>query len=189
MVLPGRNFSNPLALALLELRRNLALDARAAPRVTEFLDAIATEAEAFIDNATVYRRASMLRYRRIASARNDDDLRAALPLLWEMALAIEFGDLSDAERKLRDAQEALSKALEDGASDFEIAKLTDELRKAMQEYLEDAAPGGLAKPAGAKPKPRQRPCRARCASATCSACSTRSKILPAPARAMPPASC
>jgi uncharacterized protein (TIGR02302 family) len=135
MNLPGRNFANPLALAMLDQRRILAFDARKAPYVADLIDAVASAPDGFIDDAKVVLGLFAAR-RRIVSARSDDDLRASLDLLWEMALAVEFGDLTDAERKLRDAQERLSQALESGASDEEIARLTQELRKAMEEYME-----------------------------------------------------
>lgn len=66
-------------------------------------------------------------------------LRDAAGYLWEIALGIEDGDLSLAERRLRDAQQALSDALERNASDQEIAKLMQELRQAMQEYMQALA--------------------------------------------------
>ena len=53
-----------------------------------------------------------------------------------MARAIEDGDMSDAEQRLQAARQALEQALKDGASDEEIKRLTDELRQAMQEFLE-----------------------------------------------------
>jgi uncharacterized protein (TIGR02302 family) len=137
-VLPGRRFANPLALALVEQRRMLALDARKAPRVADLLDALASAPDGFITDGKVTLGLSAAR-RRVVSARGDDDLRSALDLLWEMALAIEFGDSTEAERKLRDAQENLSRALENGASEEEIARLMQELRKAMQEYMEALA--------------------------------------------------
>ncbi len=45
--------------------------------------------------------------------------------------------MSEAERALKDAQDRLSKALEEGASEEEIAKLMQELREAMNKYLEE----------------------------------------------------
>jgi uncharacterized protein (TIGR02302 family) len=45
--------------------------------------------------------------------------------------------MSDAERALKDAQERLSKAIEEGASDEEISKLMQELREAMNKYLRE----------------------------------------------------
>ncbi len=50
-------------------------------------------------------------------------MRSVIQQLWQIALKIEDGDLSDAERRLKEAQEKLAKALEDGASDEEIQKL------------------------------------------------------------------
>jgi len=150
MVLPGRNFSNPLALALIEQRRILALDARRAPHVANLLDAVTTVPEEFIDDYAAYM-SMRVAYRRVVDARNDDDLRAVLDLLWETALGIEFGDMSDAERALREAQENLSKALEQGASDEEIARLMDELRKAMEEYMQMLAREAMQNPLARNP--------------------------------------
>jgi tetratricopeptide (TPR) repeat protein len=55
------------------------------------------------------------------------------------------GDLDDALERLRQAQERLSEAMRQGASDEEIAQLMDELRQAMDDYMqqlaENAQPG------------------------------------------------
>ena len=59
-----------------------------------------------------------------------------LDYLWQMARAIEDGDMSDAEQRLQAARQALEQALKDGASEDEIARLMDELRQAMQEFLQ-----------------------------------------------------
>jgi len=134
MEMPGRRFSKPLALALIEQRRILALDARKANRVANLLDAVSSGPPEYIDNPTAMI-AMRVAYRRIVSARDDDMLRSSLDLLWDIALAVEFGDLSEAERRLREAQEKLSEALENGASDEEIKKLMDELRQAMNEFM------------------------------------------------------
>lgn len=138
ITLPGRRFSKPLALAIVEQRRILALDANKRRYVANLLDAVSTAPEEFIDNANATL-AMRVAYRRIVDANNDDDLRSALDLLWEIALAVEFGDLSDAERALREAQEKLSEALENGASQEEIDKLMQELRQAMNEMMQAMA--------------------------------------------------
>jgi uncharacterized protein (TIGR02302 family) len=135
MTLPGRNFTHPLALALVEQRRILALDARKQRRVADMLDAMMTAPEEFIPSAATYI-AMKTAFRRIVDARTDDQLRSAVDLLWEIALAIENGDLTEAERRLREAQENLSKALEGGASDEEINRLMQELRSAMNDLIE-----------------------------------------------------
>lgn len=137
MILPGRRFSNPIALALIEQRRILALDARKANRVGDMLDAVLSAPE-YVDNLTAYT-AMTIAHRRIVSAPDDGTLRSALDLMWEIALAIEFGDLSEAERRLREAQERLSEALENGADQEEIAELMQELRDAMEEFMRQLA--------------------------------------------------
>ncbi len=139
LILPERIFTKPLALAVVEERRNLALDANAAPQVAEMLDIITdTHPEEFIKDMAVYT-ALRVAYRSISRTKDHDELREALDLLWETALAIEDGDLSLAERRLRDAQERLSKALENGASDEEIDELMKELRAAMDAFMRELA--------------------------------------------------
>ena len=59
--------------------------------------------------------------------------------LWDMAVFIEDGNVSDAEAALRAAQEALRQALERGASDEEIKRLTDQLRAALDKFLQALA--------------------------------------------------
>lgn len=136
--LPIRSFRKPLARALVEQRQNLALDANTVPKVGTALDALLFAPEKFIDDASIYLAMSTAK-RRLYSAVDDDQLRDVADLIWEIALSIEDGDLSDVERDLRAAQEALRDALENDASEEEIAKLTEELREAMNDYLEALA--------------------------------------------------
>jgi uncharacterized protein (TIGR02302 family) len=59
--------------------------------------------------------------------------------LWNIALGIEDGDLSEVARNLREAQQALRDALENNAPDEEIKRLTEELRRAMQRFMQALA--------------------------------------------------
>ena len=72
-------------------------------------------------------------------AKGDEQLKDTAQYLWDIALGIEEGDLSLAERRLRDAQQNLADALNRNAPDAEIKKLMDELRKAMQDYMNELA--------------------------------------------------
>jgi uncharacterized protein (TIGR02302 family) len=72
----------------------------------------------------------------LVRAKTDDDLREVTARLWQMAVGIEDGDVSDAQAGLRNAEEALRQALERGASDQEIKQLMDQLRAAMDRYLQ-----------------------------------------------------
>ena len=134
MTLPERSFSNPLARAVIEQRRILALDADSAQRVVDMLDAVTLRGDEFIEKPGDYLALRAVRTR-IDDAYDDAGLLSAVDFLWEIALGIEDGNLSFAERRLRDAQEALSEALEEGAPDEEIAALMEELRAAMQEFM------------------------------------------------------
>lgn len=139
IVLPERPFSNPLARAVIEQRRTLALDADAVPRVLLLNDALTTAPEETFENLTHYLLIKSVRAR-VTQAYDDDMLRDAVAHMWDVALGIENGDLSLAEQRLRDAQNALAEALEnEDATDEEIQALMDELREAMQEYLQALA--------------------------------------------------
>ncbi len=138
MRLPERPFSNPLARAVIEQRRILALDANRKQRVLNLMDAITLRPEDTFDNMTHYL-AIMAARTRLKLAESDEQLRGVVDYLWEIATGIEDGDLSAAEKRLRAAQEALRQALENGASDEEIERLMAELREAMQDFLREFA--------------------------------------------------
>ncbi|WP_029351863.1 TIGR02302 family protein [Bosea sp. 117] len=137
-VMPARNFNNPLARALIEQRRTLALDANMRERVQAALDALAIAPERFTPDVSHYMGLRSA-YWRLANANSDDDLRGVVDYLWEVAVRIEDGDMSDVEKQLRAAQDALQQALERGASDEEIKKLTQDLREAMDKFLQALA--------------------------------------------------
>ena len=66
---------------------------------------------------------------------------AVRELLWVVALDLEDGDLSLADRELRAAQQALWEALERGADDREIERLIDELARAIERMMREMAAG------------------------------------------------
>ncbi|MEM0899468.1 MAG: TIGR02302 family protein [Pseudomonadota bacterium] len=136
--LPGRPFSNRLSRAITEQRRNLAVNANSAPDIIDALDMFTLYPEELLDNPSHFLGLSTARTR-LASADSDDELRDVVDYLWEIARQIEDGNLSEAERRLRQAQEALREAIENGASDEEIAQLTEELRDAMQDFMREFA--------------------------------------------------
>ena len=133
--LPARIFTKPLARALVEQRRNLALDAGARPLVTTALDALSMAPERFKADFGVYLGLRSI-FWSLIRAKTDDDLRDAAARLWQMAVGMEDGDIADAQAALRNAEEALRAALERGAGDQEIKQLMDQLRAAMDRYLQ-----------------------------------------------------
>jgi uncharacterized protein (TIGR02302 family) len=136
--LPERVFTKPLARALVEQRRNLALDANAQPLVLNALDALALAPEKFTPEAGTYLGLRGV-YWSLVRAKTDDDLRDVAARLWSMAVQLEDGDISDAQANLRNAEEALRQALERGASDEELKALMDRLRAAMDRFMQAMA--------------------------------------------------
>jgi uncharacterized protein (TIGR02302 family) len=133
--LPERVFTKPLARALVEQRRNLALDTGARPQVTTALDALTLAPEKFTPDSGIYLGLRSI-FWTLIRAKNDDDLREVTARLWQMAVGIEDGNIADAQANLRNAEEALRQALERGASDEEIKKLMDQLRAAMDRFMQ-----------------------------------------------------
>jgi uncharacterized protein (TIGR02302 family) len=137
LTLPTRVFTNPLAKAIVEQRARLALDANAEPVVADALDAITMVPDKLPSMATYLTIRSA--YHRLLDAQSDDDLRGVVDYLWTIALGLENGDMSLAADQLRAAQDALNQALQNNASDDEIAKLTQQLRDALQKFLQALA--------------------------------------------------
>jgi uncharacterized protein (TIGR02302 family) len=136
--LPERFFSKPLARALVEQRRNLALDVGARPLVITALDALAIAPEKYTPEAGIYLGLRTI-FWSLVRAKTDDDMRDVAARLWQMAVGIEDGDISDAQDALRNAENALQQALERGASDDEIKQLMDKLRAAMERFMQAMA--------------------------------------------------
>jgi uncharacterized protein (TIGR02302 family) len=138
IVLPARFFSEPLAGSIAEQRQVFSLDINKLKRALELSDAAGFRADETIPD--------LAQYLLLQSTANRLKLSSSVEMLtetsayfWDVARFIEDGDLSSAEKKLRNAQDRLSEALKRNASDKEIEKLMAELRQAMKEYLSEMA--------------------------------------------------
>lgn len=138
LALPARRFFDPLAASIVEQRRDLLWSRQNGARVAQILRAVSHRPEGLFHKETTYLR---LRYilRRLESSLEyglSDDLRQELAdAMWDLAIELEEGDLSDALERMRRAQDRLAEAMKNGASDEEIARLMQELREATQDYL------------------------------------------------------
>lgn len=137
-ILPQKNFVSLLAQSIVEQRQVIAFDAFERFRAIELNDALTILPEVTIPSIRDFLLVKSAR-EGLALAYSEDAMLRSIDELWEIALLLEDGNLSLAEQKLRDAQRELSEALENGASDEEIARLMDELRQAMQEFMEALA--------------------------------------------------
>jgi uncharacterized protein (TIGR02302 family) len=136
ITLPDRPFHHPVARAIVALRKILALEPDRRNSIGKAFDALAADTEAYSNDVVV----TLALASASARLRYERDLNAAMPallqLLWDTALRIEEGETAVAMQRLRDAQEALERALEQGVSDEELAKLMNELRQAMNQFLD-----------------------------------------------------
>jgi uncharacterized protein (TIGR02302 family) len=138
MVLPSRNFSQPLAAAVAEERQVFALDTRKMPEAIELTKSLTIRPEETIPDLGNYL-AIKSALTRMKLASSNVALKDTADYLWQIALGMEDAQLTDAEKALKDAQQKLSDALQRNASDDEIKKLTAELRKAMDAYMKELA--------------------------------------------------
>ncbi|MEM8772074.1 MAG: DUF4175 family protein [Pseudomonadota bacterium] len=138
--LPTRQFFNPLARSVVEQRQTLAVAPAQWRRAGRSFDAVTFAPETFFDRSTDYLllRAAFWRIMRQDGETFDD----AVEKFWPLALQLEDDALELARQRLEAAEEALREAIERGADDEEIAQLTEELRQAMNDYLEALAQSG-----------------------------------------------
>ena len=135
IVLPERIFNHPVARMLSESRKKLNT-----PRdiivyeVAHNLDKASVYPARFFDDVVVFM-GLRLAANRLRSHPTPADIKDMQNLFWDLALRIEDGEMLLAERELNEAQERLSEALADGADSAEIEQLMQEMRQAMQDYM------------------------------------------------------
>ncbi|MFK7871085.1 MAG: TIGR02302 family protein [Roseobacter sp.] len=139
IILPGRRFFDPLAAAVIEQRRDLLWSRGNAQRIGQVLRAVSyLPDDVFRSEVDALRLRKLIRQvETFARHGMSDEVQQKLAdELWDLALKLEEGDLTDAAERLRRAQERLDEAIRNGASDEEIAELMQELRRATEDYLE-----------------------------------------------------
>lgn len=134
MTLPQRVFSNPVARAVSELRRLLALNPLARERVLDMLSALLVRPEDGLKNVT-HLLALQSAWTRLSMAETEEDLRDVVDYLWQIALGIEDNQFESVQKNLKQAQAALRDALRYGAPATEIERLMADLRQAMDNYI------------------------------------------------------
>jgi uncharacterized protein (TIGR02302 family) len=138
MTLPERVFTHPVAKAVIEQRKQLVGDpVKNRSTVGRALTAIAGVPQQYGDDIVVFMGLRMTAIRLQAHIEpQKKDFEDAQSLLWDLALHIETGRLSAAERELRALQQRLQDALANRESDEEIEKLIQELQQAIDRYLQ-----------------------------------------------------
>ena len=141
MVLPGRRFFDPFAAGVAEMRRDLLWSRDNAARSGQLLRAMVWNPDRPVPPEAAT--AIVAAIRTLEGPPLTPEARDQLAdALWDAAIMIEDGGLSDALARMQQAQERLSEAIRGGASKDEIQKLMDELKAATDAYTEKLAEQG-----------------------------------------------
>ena len=134
-LLPERIFNHPVARAI-ALQRMKLNDRSPETRieVVEALGDIADRPLHFNSDPVVYLALGMAQ-RRLLYNRDMAALASVQELLWDIAIQLEDGEAVVSERALKKAQDEVMRALKEGASDAELNRLMDELKQALDKYL------------------------------------------------------
>jgi len=135
--LPAYNFTNSVNRELAEMRKTLALDWSKAAEISIALDHFITEQSMHIKNTQIIDDLKAIQRVLARSASIDELDKIVSQDMWQVMMALEEDMLSEAEKNLRDTQEALRRALEEGMSPEDLQKLVDEAQKAMEEFLKE----------------------------------------------------
>lgn len=149
LTLPAREFFNPLAKAVIEQRRTLAVAPSDWRQVEWALSGLTLGPEYFFDRPTDYLLLRTAMWR--VNKRGAEDQQSTVEEFWPLALQLEDQTLELARQRLDAARRALREALEKGAPDNEVERLTESLRAALQNYLEALAQSGAGTDPNAPP--------------------------------------
>ncbi len=138
IILPARSFNKLLAAAVAEERQVFSLDISKLDWAIKLNQALFLRPDEAFESLTHFLLLQSAGAR-MKLAHNEESLKDTADYLWEIALGIEDGNLSLAERRLRDAQQALADALERKAGDEEIRQLMQDLRDALNQYMQALA--------------------------------------------------
>ncbi|SEN29842.1 TIGR02302 family protein [Paracoccus alcaliphilus] len=142
VILPGRRFFDPLAASLIEMRRDLLWSRGNAGRSAEILRALTWQPDGFVDDALYRELRGAVSVLEQDGPLSDDARDRLAEALWQAAVMLEDGGLSDALERMRQAQQRLSEAIRQGANPDEIQRLMDELKEATDAYTDMLAEQG-----------------------------------------------
>lgn len=136
--LPERRFSHPVARAIIDQRKLLSQTPDERRKVAAVLWSLAGLPQLFGEDLVVYL-ALRTATSRLLRDKAGTEIAEVQALMWDTALRLEDGDLTLAERELRDLRRELREAIERGAPAAEIERLLDRVRQALDRYLDALA--------------------------------------------------
>ena len=138
MILPERIFTHPVARAVIEQRKRLAAAPEDRRDIAKILMTIAARPHRYHHDLVAFLALKSAAARLGLNEDGSEDASVS-SMLWDTALRIEDGELSVAAQRLRELERQLQEALAGDASDEKIEQLMDQLKQAVDEYLEAMA--------------------------------------------------
>jgi uncharacterized protein (TIGR02302 family) len=136
--LPERVFTHPVAATIIQYRKDLIEDPATAPLAARALSRLSEVPSAY--GGDVIAHLAMVTARsRLQLQDPYEELDGVLDLMWQAALRMEDGALAAAEQALNDAEDALTEAIENGASPEQINQRIAQLQRALMDYYEALA--------------------------------------------------
>ena len=150
VLLHGRRFFDPVAAAVIEMRRDILWNRTNAPRAAQILKAVSNRPEDFLrsQRAALHLRVVLRELDKIKADMTVEQRDAMAETLWNIALMFEEGDLASAMERLQRAQDRLEEAIRNGASPEEIDQLMKELQQAMKDYTRELGEQAQRNPEG-----------------------------------------
>jgi uncharacterized protein (TIGR02302 family) len=150
VTIPGLRFFDPMAAAVIEMRRDILWNRANTDRAVEILKAIMYRPEDLSRSANAAKRLRVLTRQMDAmqGPLTDEQRDEVAEELWQIALIFETGDLASAMDRLQRAQDRLEEAIRNGASPEEIEELMKDMQQAMRDYTRELAEEAERQPGG-----------------------------------------
>jgi len=140
ILLPERRFTHPIAQAIIEQRKRLTTEPAEKNDIAQVLMSLAVRPHQYYHDVVAFLALRTAAGRLVLNDQDPEMVDAVQKLLWDTALRIEDGELSLAERELRELERQIMDLLaQDDYDEAELDKLLDELRQAIDKFLQAMA--------------------------------------------------
>lgn len=140
IILPERRFTHPVAQAIIEQRKRLTTEPSAKDDIAQVLMSIAVRPHQYYHDVVTFLALRTAAGRLVLNDEDAETVEAVQKLLWDTALRVEDGELSLAERELREIERKLMDLLaQDSVDQDELDKLLNEMREAIDKMLQAMA--------------------------------------------------
>lgn len=137
LVLPERQFTHPVARAIIEQRKRLVTEPHEKTDIAEVLMSLAARPQHYYDDVVTFLGLRLSAGRLVMNDAGPALIADVQSLLWDTALRVEDGEMSLAARELRELERRLMEMLaQDNPDEAELERLMEELKQAIDRYLQ-----------------------------------------------------